>query len=108
MVLVTFQSRLRADADLAALEALGARMYGIAAAMPGFVSYKDFSAADGENLTLVEFESEETLAAWRDQPEHREAQERGRREFFSDYRITIATRTRAYVFDAVRGRRDLA
>ena len=52
-------------------------MYALASAMPGFVSYKDFSASDGESLTLVEFESEQTLLAWRDHPEIVRVQERG-------------------------------
>ena len=78
MVVTVFRSRLRDGVDMAALEALGARMYELASAMPGFVSYKDFAAQDGELLTLIEFESMDTLTAWRDQPEHRVAQQRGR------------------------------
>ncbi len=104
MVVVVFRSRLRADADLAALEALGARMYALASQMPGFVAYKDFSAADGESLTLVEFDSEANLAAWRDHPEHRAAQERGRTEFFADYRIAVCETRRAYRFAVGEGR----
>lgn len=107
MVVIVFRSRLREDIDMAALEALGMEMATLAAAMPGFLSYKDFAAADGELLTLVEFESEETLAAWRDQPAHRAAQERGRREFFADYHIQICTPQRAYRFDAAGGRQQL-
>ena len=29
--------------------------------MPGFLSFKDFAAADGESVSIVEFESLETL-----------------------------------------------
>ena len=76
MVIVVFRSRLRSDADLAALEVIGARMYELGSAMPGFVSYKDFAADDGETLTLVEFETEEQLLAWRNHPEHVETQAR--------------------------------
>jgi hypothetical protein len=61
MVIVVFRSRLRPDADLAALEVVGARMYELGSAMPGFVSYKDFAAEDGETLTLVEFETRPAL-----------------------------------------------
>lgn len=104
MVIVVFRSRLRPDADLAALEAVGARMYELASAMPGFVEYKDFAAADGETLTLVAFETEEQLLAWRNHPEHLEAQARGRAEFFSEYAITVAESRRAYHFDQADGR----
>lgn len=106
MVVTVFRSRLRDGVDMAALEALGARMYELASAMPGFVSYKDFAAQDGELLTLIEFESMDTLAAWRDQPEHRVAQQRGRDEFFSDYHIQVCLPSRDYSFDQAGGRRD--
>jgi heme-degrading monooxygenase HmoA len=32
----------------------------------------------------------EPLAAWRKHPEHAAAQERGRKEWYSDYRVTVA------------------
>lgn len=107
MVIVVFRSRLRPDADLAELGRLGERMYGLASAMPGFVAYKDFEAADGETLTLVEFESPATLLAWRKHPEHLEAQARGRAVMFSEYQITICEPQRAYRFTADQGRVDL-
>jgi heme-degrading monooxygenase HmoA len=107
MVVIVFRSRLREDIDMAALEALGGEMAAIASAMPGFLSYKDYAAADGELLTLVEFESEERLAAWRDYPDHRAAQERGRREFFSEYQIQICSPLRAYRFGLAEGRQQI-
>lgn len=106
MVIVVFRSRLRPDADLAAVEAAGARMYELGSAMPGFVSYKDFAAEDGETLTLVEFETEEQLLAWRNHPEHLEVQARGRSEFFSEYTITVSEARRAYHFNQADGRVD--
>lgn len=104
MVVIVFRSRLRDDIDLAGLEALGGEMATIAASMPGFLSYKDFAAADGELVTLVEFESEASLAAWRDHPAHRAAQERGRREFFAEYTIQVCAPTRAYRYSQAEGR----
>jgi heme-degrading monooxygenase HmoA len=108
VIVIVFRSRLREGFDAAKLGALGERMYSLAASMPGFISYKDFAAQDGENLTFVEFESTETLAHWRDHPEHQEAQRQGREEFFSDYTIQVCQPLRAYTFDAAGGRRDLA
>lgn len=97
-LVVVFRSRLRADADLVALEPLGLRMYELASAMPGFLSYKDFSAADGETLTLVEFADADTLRAWREHPEHLEVQRRARAEFMSEYHIEVCRPERAYGF----------
>jgi heme-degrading monooxygenase HmoA len=98
MVVVVFRSRLKPEADHEALAQLGQRMYELAAAMPGYVSYKDFAAEDGESAAIVEFESLETLAAWREHPEHRAAQQRGREEFFAEYHIQVCTPVRAYGF----------
>ena len=97
-LVVVFRSRLRADADLAALEPLGMRMYELASAMPGFISYKDFSAADGESLSLVEFADADSLLAWRQHPEHLAVQERGRREFMTEYQIDVCRPERSYSF----------
>ncbi len=99
MIVVVFRARLRDEVDLSALEPLGERMAELAAAMPGFISYKDYSAPDGENVTVVEFASEPELLAWRNHPEHVAAQERGRREFFAAYRIQTCRVEREYRFD---------
>jgi heme-degrading monooxygenase HmoA len=107
MIVIVFRARLRADADVAAITAMGDRMHALATAMPGFVSYKDFAAADGEAVTVVEFASEPELLAWRNHPEHVQAQERGRRDFFSEYRIQICSVERGYTFSMAQGRRDL-
>lgn len=101
MVVVVFRSRMRQDLPEATLSELGAiaqRMHELASGMPGFISYKDFVAEDGENVSVVEFESPETLAAWRDHPEHKTAQERGRADFFAEYRIQVCGPIRDYAF----------
>jgi heme-degrading monooxygenase HmoA len=104
MVIIVFRSTLRADADLPAVEAMGVRMYELASAMPGFRSYKDFASTDGESLTLVEFDDEASLAAWRDHPEHREVQAHARAHVFEQYQITVCAPTRAYRFARGEGR----
>lgn len=58
------------------------------------MSYKGFAAADGENVTVVEFASLEALARWREHPEHKEVQERGRRDFFASYSVQVCTLVR--------------
>ena len=84
MVVTIFRSRLRQDAgDDYGLTA--ARMVELATAMPGFVSHKRFTADDGERLTMVEFDSHETLRAWRMHPEHRDAQHKGRANYYDEY-----------------------
>jgi heme-degrading monooxygenase HmoA len=97
MVVVIFYSRLKPGVEKE-VAALGGRMYALGSAMPGFVSYRDYTATDGESVAIVEFESRETLAAWRNHPEHREAQAAGRNRFFSEYRITVCEPLRDYSF----------
>ena len=97
MVVVVFRSRLKPGVEQEITE-LGGRIYALGSAMPGFISYRDYQGADGESVTIVEFESLETLKAWRDHPEHREAQEAGRKKFFSEYRITVCEAVRDYSF----------
>jgi heme-degrading monooxygenase HmoA len=97
MVVIVFRSRVRDGVDQE-LGRVGERMYELASSMPGFLSYKDFAAEDGESVTIVEFESLETLAAWREHPEHKVAQSRGRSEFFSEYHIQVCTPVRDYRF----------
>jgi len=99
-VVVVFRSRLRDDVDLSVLEAAAVRMYGLASAMPGFISYKDFSADDGESVAIVEFSDMNSLLEWRNHPEHRAMQKRGREEFFSAYEIQVCEPVRAYSFDS--------
>jgi heme-degrading monooxygenase HmoA len=100
MVVVIFRSRIRPDADLTGIDVLAARMYEIASAMPGFVSYKEFRAEDQETVALVEFDSHEHLLAWRNHPEHVEAQKRGRDTLFESYDIAVCDVGRRYGFAA--------
>lgn len=107
MVIVVFRSRLQPGVDLSALEKIGLRMYELASAMPGFISYKDYTAADEETLTLVEFDTEAHLIAWRDHPEHLAVQEEARRSVFAEYHITVCSPLRAYRYSTKYGRIEL-
>lgn len=99
-VVVVFRSRIRADADLHELEVAGARMYALACAMPGFISYKDYTAVDGESVSIVEFADLGSLQAWRQHPEHVQMQRKGREVFMSEYRIQVCKTERDYAFQA--------
>lgn len=98
-VVVVFRSRLRANADLSALEIAATRMYELASAMPGFLSYKDFTASDGESVSIVEFADAASLLAWRNHPEHQRMQQRGREEFMGEYHIQVCRPEREYSFE---------
>jgi heme-degrading monooxygenase HmoA len=92
MVVVVFRSRVRSGLSaevMAELQQRGARVAELVPTMPGFVSYKDFASEDGETVTVVEFETHEQVALWREHPEHRAVQELGRRDVFAEYRIQV-------------------
>ena len=89
MVTAVFRSRLRAE-NTDGFQRLADRMLQIAQSMPGFVSYKVYVADDGERCSIIEFESPELLRAWREHPEHREAQRLGRECFYEEYTLQVS------------------
>src|SRR5687768_14907696 len=99
MVVVVFRSRLKPGIEKE-IEGADARMAALAATMPGYVSYRQYVSADGEGVAVLEFESHESVAAWRAHPEHREAQRLGKERWFSEYRITVCDVARDYSFKA--------
>jgi heme-degrading monooxygenase HmoA len=88
MVVVVFRSRVNEGIETH-LNEVGTRMYELASQMPGFISYKDFGAEDGESVAIVEFETLENIDAWREHPEHKEAQSLGYSTFFSEFQIQV-------------------
>lgn len=98
MVIVIFRTRLKDGADQDALAALTREMRDRVRSVPGFVSIKEFLAADGEWVAVAEFETMAAVTAWREHPDHRQAQERGRKEFFARYRVQVGEVVRDYTF----------
>jgi heme-degrading monooxygenase HmoA len=88
MIVTVFRSRLRPGLRDEYLALVG-RMNEIARTMPGYISHKGFFADDGERVTIVEFEHEEGLRAWRTHPEHVAAQKLGREKYYSAYSVQI-------------------
>jgi heme-degrading monooxygenase HmoA len=93
-VVTVFRSRRRADAG-DEYHRLAAAMLEAARAVPGFVDFKQFAAEDGEQVSVITFDSEEAQRAWRDDPGHRAAQVRGRESFYAEFSIQTGRVTRA-------------
>ncbi len=102
-VAVIFASRrtaLHAEEYLATAE----RMAALAAEQPGYidmVSVHDPSTREG--VTVSFFVDEAAAIAWKQHPEHLEAQRRGVEAFYEEYRIRVAEVNRDYGFDAAPG-----
>ena len=96
-MITVFRSRIRRE-NVEEYENATARMDALARSMPGYVSHKGFTAEEGERVTIVEFESEETHRAWATHPEHREAQRLGRERFYAEFRIQVCMALRENAF----------
>ena len=88
MVISVFRSRLRSENANEFYE-LADEMMKLAQSMPGFISYKVYTADDGERCSIVEFESHEQLLAWRNLPAHQKAQEVGRKRYYEEYTLHV-------------------
>jgi len=99
MVVVVFRITHRTDLPISEYEETAGRMVELVSSMPGFLGM-DYAALEGGELLIARFESHEALAAWRNHPEHQEAQRLGRERFFASYRIEVCDSVRAYEFDA--------
>jgi heme-degrading monooxygenase HmoA len=89
MVVVTFRNRFNPGIDQEEYGQRVGKLFEIVSAMPGFRGIRSYAAEDGEQLSLIEFDSLESLAAWRDQAEHRVAQELGKQRYYSEYHLQI-------------------
>ena len=98
MIVTVFRSRLMPGVKEEYV-ALAEHMNELAKTMPGYISHKGFFAEDGERCTIVEFESEESLRAWRMHPEHRDAQRKGRDTYYETYSVQICEPKREAKFD---------
>ena len=97
MIVTVFRSRLKPEAQQEYLQ-WAARMSELAKTMPGYISHKGFVAEDGERVTIVEFESEETQRAWSLNAEHAAAKKKGRQDFYSEYHLQVCSVQRDMVF----------
>ena len=66
--------------------------------MEGFISVERFESltTPGKLLSLSFWRDEAAVAAWRNHPVHRKAQEMGRKSLFADYRLRVVSVIRDY------------
>jgi heme-degrading monooxygenase HmoA len=98
MFLVVFRNRKRADIDYAAYEADAERMLELAQAQPGYLSFKSYTAEDGEVIALSEWADRESARAWGRLAEHAEVQGRGRGAYYESYTLFACDSPRIHEF----------
>ena len=91
---VIFSSKRR-DGDHGYAET-ARRMEELVARQPGFLGAESTRDAQGFGITVAYFDSEASIAGWRDNAEHAAARERGRNEWYEHFELRIARVERAY------------
>lgn len=97
MVLVLFRSKLT-DAAGDAYAAMAAEMDARARTVPGSIDVKSYTAEDGERLTVVWWEDPESLRVWAEDRRHRQAQAKGRADWYEYYKMDVAEVVRVSTF----------
>ena len=101
MVVVLFGTKMRDDVNLDEYRQRSRRMNELVKQIPGFISIKGFVAEDGDEVSIARFENEESLEAWRFQPEHVDTQRRAREAFYESYWVQVCKTVRDYEFNAL-------
>ena len=102
MFLVVFRNRKRADIDAAAYHADADAMWHLAKEQPGYLSFKSYTAEDGEVVAISEWVDEAAALAWRRVAKHAEMQAKGREEYYEDYTLLAGTPNRVHRFSRTK------
>jgi heme-degrading monooxygenase HmoA len=97
MIAVIFEVRPKPEHKQQYLD-LAAELRPILETIDGFISIERFESLTekGKILSLSFFRDEDAVAAWRNVPQHRKTQSKGRATIFEDYRLRIAGVIRDY------------
>ena len=87
MYLVVFRNRKRPDIDVARYDADATSMAALAASQPGYLSFKSYTAEDGEVVAISEWTDEAAARAWARNADHAEVQARGRTDYYAEYTV---------------------
>jgi heme-degrading monooxygenase HmoA len=98
MYLVVFRNRKHPGLDTAAYDAAAERMEILAREQPGYLSFKSYTADDGEVVAISEWESEAAAKAWRSHAEHAAVQTAGRSGFYEEYTLFTCDSPRIHRF----------
>lgn len=84
---------LRTDSD-DGYQAMSESMLELAESQPGFLGVE--SAREDVGITVSYWSSLQAITSWKANLEHRDAQEKGRRQWYSKYRVRISRVEREY------------
>jgi heme-degrading monooxygenase HmoA len=72
------------------------KMVALAARQPGFLGVESARGADGLGITVSYWRDEASIAAWKRDSEHQQAQRGGKETWYADYQVRVARVERAY------------
>ncbi|OIJ63666.1 antibiotic biosynthesis monooxygenase family protein [Streptomyces mangrovisoli] len=75
-----------------------ARMEELVKEIPGYLGMDHAQTPGGLGITVGYFRDADALAQWRSNAEHREAQKRGRAEWYDSYTLHVAKVERSHSF----------
>jgi heme-degrading monooxygenase HmoA len=78
-------------------------MEALAAAQPGYRSFKSYISEDGEGVALSEWADEASARAWGKVAEHRAAQQRGRAGYYEEYTLFACANPHTRRFNRLDG-----
>lgn len=70
-------------------QAVARRMYDLASRQAGFLGFETARGHDGLGISVSYWDSPEAIQRWKADVEHREAQRRGRDEWYACYRLRV-------------------
>ena len=88
-------SSLRTEGDQG-YAAMADRMVALAAQQSGFLGAESVRGEDGFGITVSYWQNEASIAAWKADVEHQEAQKMGRAQWYARYALRVARVERAY------------
>ncbi|MFM9939332.1 MAG: antibiotic biosynthesis monooxygenase family protein [Hyphomicrobiaceae bacterium] len=92
---VIFSSK-RNSADPEGYAAMGAHMMRAALAHPGCLGAESLRGADGFGITVAYYKDEASIAAWKADMRHTNAQKLGIERWYEHYELRVAKVERAY------------
>lgn len=93
---VIFTSRRKMD--VAGYDEMAERMNKLSRAQPGFLGIQSVREANGHGITVSYWKRLDDVANWKRNVEHREAQSKGKSDWYSGYEIRICKVEREYKF----------
>ena len=93
---VIFSSQRREGGEGDGYAETAQRMEQLVSQQPGFLGAESTRGADGFGITVAYFDSEASIAAWRNNAEHAAARAQGRAQWYDHFELRVAKVERAY------------